>query len=79
MGIKLKIIFILVLGMVALSIFLPDRAEEAIEMISESTGISEDKISRGVEFATDVTKDSAELIKDKAVEIKDDAVESLDN
>ena len=77
MGWKLKLILIIVVVLVALNIFLPDRAEEAINMISENTGISEDKISNGVDLATDITKDGVELAKEKALELKDDALEDI--
>ena len=69
MGWILKLSFVVVVALALLNIFLPDRAEEAINMISENTGISEEKIAEGVELATDIVKDGAEIAKEKVTEI----------
>ena len=72
MSLKAKIILSIVVAVVLLNIFLPDRAEEVIEMISESTGISEEKIQQGVDIASDITKDTAEAVKESAEDALDD-------
>ena len=69
MGLILKLSFVVVFILVALNIFLPDRAEEAIQIISENTGITEEKIIEGVELATDIAKDSVDLAKEKVTEV----------
>lgn len=68
MGFILKLVVVVVIGLVGLKVFLPDRAEQAIEMISENTGFDAQKITEGVELATDIAKDGVELAKDKAIE-----------
>ena len=72
MGIKTKIIVAIVAAVIALNIFLPDKAEEAIEMISGAIGISEDSIQQGVDLATDITTDTAEIIQDEVEDAIDD-------
>ena len=72
MSIKLKVFLVIVAAVIALNIFLPDRAEDVIEMISDSTGISEEKIQQGLDIASDITKDTAEVIQETAEDALDD-------
>ena len=65
MGWTLKLLFIIISLLVVLNIFLPDRAEEAINMISENTGLNEDKIVDGINLASDIVKEKSELAKEK--------------
>ena len=77
MGWKIKLILIIVTVLVALNIFMPDRANDAMDLISENTGISKEKIEDGVNLATDIAKDGADMAKDKASEVVDDVKDKI--
>ena len=65
---KIKLAAVVIIILVILNIFLPKREQQAVNMISDHTGIKNDKIQQGVDLATGVAKDASQLAKEKAIQ-----------
>ena len=76
-GFIVKIVIVVVVVLVGLNIFMPEKAMEAIEVISDTTGISEETITQNIDKATDIAIDGADMAKEKAQELKDEAIDKI--
>ena len=62
--------------LIALKIFMPSVADEAVGKISETTGIEKSALDKQLKKASSLAKDKAKELKDQAI---DKAKEALDN
>lgn len=63
-GYIIKLVILVVVIMIGLNIFAPERAKEIISQVSETTSIKEDTLKNSLDKATEFTQDTVGEISD---------------
>ncbi|MCK5295198.1 MAG: hypothetical protein KAJ49_11125 [Arcobacteraceae bacterium] len=78
-GTLIKLAVLAIIIFVGLNIFNPEMADNAVNKISETTGIDKNTINNNLEKATNMALDGAEKLNDAAKEKIEEAKDKMDN
>jgi hypothetical protein len=73
----IKLVVLVVVVFIGLNIFMPEVASNAIDKISQTTGIDKDKINDNLNKATTIVIDKADEMTDLAKDKIDEAKENI--
>ena len=62
LGYILKLLFLVIVTMVGLNIFMPERANEILSKLSESTSIEEKMLKENLDKVSQFTKDTLDEV-----------------
>jgi len=69
LGYIIRLVFLIIVVMIGINIFMPERANEIISSFSAATNMEETKLKEGLDKATDFTQDTlsevSEIVKKK--------------
>lgn len=65
LGYIIKLVFLIIVTMIGLNIFMPERADEILSSFSEVTQIEEKTLKNGLDKVTGFTKDTLEEVSQK--------------
>jgi len=69
LGYVIRLVVLIVVVMIGINFFMPERASEIISSFSEATNMEEEKITEGLNKATNFTEDTlsevSEMVKKK--------------
>ena len=69
LGYIIRLVFLIIVVMIGINIFMPERANEIISSFSTATNMEETKLKEGLDKATDFTQDTlsevSEIVKKK--------------
>jgi len=72
LGYIIRLVFLVIVVMIGINIFMPERADEIISSFSDISNIEETKLTDGLNKATDFTQDTFsevfEMVKKKFTE-----------
>jgi len=65
LGYIIKLVFLIIVTMIGLNIFMPERADEILSSFSEVTQIEEKTLKNGLDKVTGFTQDTLEEVSQK--------------